>query len=254
MDRKTAVFVLVVLALVVLCAAGVAVAGQRGEDPPSSGEVSVAGTVDSKISYQGRLTDDEGSPLNGTYSMAFRLYDGPSGGALVWDGGPQNVQVQGGLFSVQLGVPQGRFNGRELWLEIVVGAEVLTPRQEILPAPYALSLRPGAAISATLSGAILHAENTAPNGRGLRGYATSPTGANYGIVGASTSPDGYGGYFYNTGARGAGLFARGGTDDAPDLVLGGGGGDDGRIYSDPDQAGSDILLFSNDEVWIDLDE
>jgi hypothetical protein len=254
MDRKTTVFILVVLALVVLCAAGVAVSGQAGADPPRSAEASVADGVGSKISYQGRLTDDQGSPLNGTYSMAFRLYDGPSGGTLVWDGGPQNVQVQEGLFSVQLGVPQGRFNGRELWLEIVVGAEVLTPRQEILPAPYALSLRPGATISATLSGAILHAENTAPNGRGIRGYATARTGTNYGVVGASRSPDGYGGYFYNNGAHGAGLFARGATDDAPDLVLGGGGGDDGRIYSDPDQAGSDILLFSNDEVWIDLDE
>jgi hypothetical protein len=61
--------------------------------------------------------------------------------------------------------------------------------------------------------------------------------------------------FTNVAAAGAGLYAAGGDNTAPDLVLGvHGAGDDGRIYSLPQMTGSDILLFSNDEVHVHLDE
>jgi hypothetical protein len=65
----------------------------------------------------------------------------------------------------------------------------------------------------------------------------------------------YGGLFRNVAVGGAGLYAAGGDNIAPDLVLGTyGSGDDGRIYSQPDLTESDILLFSNDETHIHLDE
>jgi hypothetical protein len=51
----------------------------------------------------------------------------------------------------------------------------------------------------------VHIENGSTTGRGLRSYATAESGANYGMVGASRSPDGYGGYFYNNGG-GIGLW------------------------------------------------
>lgn len=83
----------------------------------------------------------------------------------------------------------------------------MTPRQLINPVPYAISLRPYSNIIGTVfSGPILHLENNADTGRGLRSYATSTTGTNYGIVGVSKSPDGYGGYFYNTGG-GTAIYA-----------------------------------------------
>jgi len=77
-----------------------------------------------------------------------------------------------------------------------------------------------------------------------------------GVNAASTSASYYGGRFRNTAAGGAGLYARGGSNAAPDLVLGATDAtddDDGRIYSDPDRAGRDILLVSNDAVQVELD-
>jgi hypothetical protein len=78
---------------------------------------------------------------------------------------------------------------------------------------------------------------------------------NNGVYAVSNSAMYYGGQFYNTAAGGAGLYASGGDNTAPDLVLGvHGAGDDGRIYSWPELTGSDILLFSNDEAHVHLDE
>jgi hypothetical protein len=83
-----------------------------------------------------------------------------------------------------------------------------------------MSLRPGAIISDTTSNAIVHIENWHTSGRGLRAYAMSESGTNYGVVGASRSPDGYAGYFYNTddgvgvhgqSEGGYGLYGQGGA-------------------------------------------
>ncbi len=85
----------------------------------------------------------------------------------------------------------------------------MAPRQELRPVPYAMSLRPGARIIGSAYPA-LHAESTHPSGRGIRGYATATSGTNYGVVGASKSPDGYGGYFYNTNTTGGtGVYGEG---------------------------------------------
>jgi hypothetical protein len=83
----------------------------------------------------------------------------------------------------------------------------MTPRQVIYPVPYALSLVPGAVIS-TSGYPALHIEFTSPSGRALRAYASATSGTNYGVVGASSSPNGYGGYFYDD-ADGIGVYGRG---------------------------------------------
>jgi hypothetical protein len=76
-----------------------------------------------------------------------------------------------------------------------------------------------------------------------------------GVLARSNSAADYGGAFYNLAEHGAGLYASGGDNTAPDLVLGVyGSGDDGRIYSYPGLTGSDLLLFSNDEAHVHLDE
>ncbi|MGC9357685.1 MAG: hypothetical protein ACP5GX_07460, partial [Anaerolineae bacterium] len=49
------------------------------------------------------------------------------------------------------------------------------------------------------------------------------------------------------------LFATGAGITDKDLVLGGGADDDGTLWSDPDDAGSDLFMYSNDEFWIYLD-
>jgi len=120
--------------LALVWAAGSTVASPPREEPGDE-EVTISGisgTVATKISYQGRLTDANGNPLaDGAYTMQFQLYDARSGGAMLWDSGSQNVQVYDGLFNVELGVDASHFNGQSLWLETKVGAETLSPRQEL---------------------------------------------------------------------------------------------------------------------------
>jgi hypothetical protein len=114
-----------------------------------------------------------------------------------------------GLFNAEMDwCTSSDIDGKRLYLGIQVeGDDEMTPREPIYPVPYAFSLRPGAIISGSTSAAILHIENWHASGRGLRSYAMSESGTNYGIVGASRSPDGYGGYFYNSGG-GIGLLGK----------------------------------------------
>ena len=98
-----------------------------------------ASPVATKITYQGQLRDDCGVPLSGTYDMEFRLWTTQVGGSQVGSAIPiPDVTVTNGLFSVKLPVDADDFNGQALWLEISIEGEVLDPRQEILPVPYAL--------------------------------------------------------------------------------------------------------------------
>jgi hypothetical protein len=137
-----------------LAAQGAIAGGEAGTvDALSASEV-----VSSAISYQGRLTDNGGNPLDGTYDMEFQFWDDESAGNQV--GGTiarSNVDVDEGLFNVRLEVDAADFNGQELWLRVRVREhggtwdDWMTPRQEIQPVPYALSLRPGAVISDTSS-------------------------------------------------------------------------------------------------------
>jgi hypothetical protein len=89
---------------------------------------------------------------------------------------------------------------------------------------------------------------------GSDGVRVDSAGAN-GVFATSNDAMSYGGLFRNVQAGGAGLYAAGGDNTAPDLVLGvHDSDDDGRIYSYPEMTGSDILLFSNDETHVHLDE
>jgi len=190
------------LAVVLLLAFAVGQGRAQQANPESDRAVSpdAPSAYSNYIPIQGRLTDASGNPLNGTYSVTFRLYDVYEGGtALCTD--TKSIQVTNGLFSHYFQGCTAALDGRQLYLGVQVESDAeMTPRQYIDNVPYAWTLRPGAVISGTLgSNAILHIENWGSGGRGLRAYAMSTTGANYGVTGASLSPDGFGGYFYNNG-------------------------------------------------------
>ncbi len=135
MKTRTIITLTTALVLGLILAAGVAMAG-----PAKDTEVSSADLVSAKISYQGRLTDGSGNPLAGSHNLLYELWDAPSGGVKLWEQTTSGVQVQEGLFSAQLDVNPEHFAGQERWLAITVDGQLLSPRQEILPAPYALSL------------------------------------------------------------------------------------------------------------------
>jgi hypothetical protein len=154
------------------------------EEVMGEGGVAVTGSVASKISYQGRLTDKDGNPLNGTIGyMHFQLWDAPVGGNQVGDGAViDNVPVKDGVFSVKLGVPQDAFNGQGLWLQILIEGEVLEPRQELLPVPYALGLKNGGRVYSNNGTPALNISNSGG------GYGLSvQSWGNIGVLGVGSS-------------------------------------------------------------------
>lgn len=208
--NKTLTIGIVFLAALILLALVVGFTNAQGVGPGQvadaqpQGPASVSVVAPGAIPIQGRLTNPSGTPLSGTYSIMFRLYEVDTGGTAVCTD-TRSVSVVNGLFSDYMDNCYNDVTGQKLWLGVKVGSDPeMTPRQVIYSVPYALSLRPGAMISGTTY-PILHVESTNTSGRALRAYASATSGTNYGVVGASSSPNGYGGHFYNSGG-GTGLW------------------------------------------------
>lgn len=109
----------------------------NAEDAVSSTTIATATTMH----YQGNLTDSNGIPQSGLFTITFSLWDAASGGNQVW--GPEthtNVPVSNGLFSLGLGsqTPGGIlatiWDG-DRYLEIKIENETLTPRELIHTTP-----------------------------------------------------------------------------------------------------------------------
>ena len=140
--------------IIALLVAGVAMGGDGGLADDRIEDMSgieiegvlAASAVTSAINYQGLLTDSSGNPLSGTYTMTFKLYENATDGTAL-DTDTNTVTVTDGLFNTDINFSTSYFDGQALWLGIKVGSNSeMTPRQELRPVPYALSLRPGAMI------------------------------------------------------------------------------------------------------------
>ena len=194
------------LLLAVLLSIRPGVGTARAQEPGNGGDTPLAGdapdeAVADVIPIQGRLTDAGGNPINGTRTITFTLYTSSVGGTVLCQD-TDDVTVVNGLFSARMDFcTPSDINGRQLYLGIqAAGDPEMSDRLSILAVPYAWSLRPGSIISGTVAdAAILHVDNWATDGRGLRGYARAASGYNYGVLGRSWSPNGYGGYFGNDG-------------------------------------------------------
>lgn len=92
----------------------------------------------SAFSYQGRLLQGA-SAFTGAADLSFALFDAASGGRrLGGDFLADDVSINDGIFTVALDFGPGAFDGAPRWLEIAVNGIVLTPRQAITAAPFAL--------------------------------------------------------------------------------------------------------------------
>src|SRR5689334_11005913 len=99
----------------------------------------------SVFTYQGRLADG-GQPADATYDLRMTLMDSLALGNVI--AGPLThcvVVVSGGLCTVSLSFPSNAFDGSARWLEIGVKTNsstniytLLSPRQAITAAPYAI--------------------------------------------------------------------------------------------------------------------
>ena len=195
------------LALIVNASGTVPVAARDGGPNPA---VALPSTqLGTGFTYQGQL-NNAGSPVNANCDFQFGLYNAFSGPAQV--GATQtvsNVGVVGGKFTVLLNggneFGSSAFLGEARWLNVAVRCPAgagsytnLVPRQSMTAAPYALSLMPGAVISATSgtsAGAALVVRGVSPydgvsassnSGSGVFGYSRN----GYGVIGSSDSTSG----------------------------------------------------------------
>jgi hypothetical protein len=103
-----------------------------------------AAPLGSAFTFQGDIQKN-GQPYTGTAQLLIRLYDAATGG-VQWgpDNNLSNVNVAGGLFTVQLDFGATSFNGDARWLEIQVKTPgdadytLLSPRTSINAVPYGL--------------------------------------------------------------------------------------------------------------------
>lgn len=186
------------LVLIFFAAASSAASQQQQRDSTATEEGSVSTeSVASKISYQGVLREG-GNPVTGTRNLIFEFWDNMAciGSSPSFTVSRPGVPIDNGLFSVALDMPE-RFSGTAYWLRVKVGGMALGC-QEVLPAPYALTLRPGATISAantalTLesnSGTALEATTAATTSgsvAAISGRSTATYGGKAGISGETAS-------------------------------------------------------------------
>lgn len=95
------------------------------------------------FTYQGTLTD-QGAPANGAYDFQFAVFPVATGGSAI-STIVTEVPVSNGLFTVTLNFGPNIFTGADRWLDIRVrpGGGIglftsITPRQPLLPTPYAI--------------------------------------------------------------------------------------------------------------------
>ena len=109
---------------------------------------SVYAEVPGLLHYQGYLTDVEGTPVSGVWTVTFSFFEEQVGGEAFF-GEAQVVEPDVGVFSVVLGSQPGNgidpvwFSGGEAWLELTVDdgvadPVVLQPRQRVTSHPYAM--------------------------------------------------------------------------------------------------------------------
>lgn len=110
-----------------------------------------------QLGFQGRLLDANGNPLNGQYDMVFRLWKSATStdsDDLEYTFTQNDVQVTNGLFDLPIGTSGITPNEgidpaiftQALYLEIEIEGEVLSPRQKLNGAPYAMTLAGGSVI------------------------------------------------------------------------------------------------------------
>ncbi|MEC8329939.1 MAG: hypothetical protein VXZ45_02260, partial [Verrucomicrobiota bacterium] len=128
----------------------------------SSSVLSALTVVPSKINYQGLITDTDGSPIvSTTNTITAYLYGTESGGTALYSDSFFNVNSDtNGIYSIEIGDVglQSVLEGNnELWLELIINQQTLSPRQKINSVPYALvakaaeSIVPGSDADAAIS-------------------------------------------------------------------------------------------------------
>ncbi len=114
------------------------------------------------ITQQGKLLNDEGTPLTGNQTLQFEIYDASSGGAMLWS---DQISVDLGDTGVYTAVLGGESNpidatllqDGEAYLELTVGSDTLSPRLPMTSVPFAALAQRAAVADAVADGSITSA-------------------------------------------------------------------------------------------------
>ena len=104
------------------------------------------------ISYQGKLTDSVGVPINDDVIMEFKFFDVETGGDHLWTE-TQTVTVEKGLYNVEIGSESSGIDlsfDQAYWLEVLIDGVPFTTRQKITGVGYSMNLAPGANVPGVL--------------------------------------------------------------------------------------------------------
>jgi hypothetical protein len=212
------------------------------------------------FTYQGQLRDG-GTNANGAYTMIFKLYDAVTSGNQIGSAITNSPTLGNGLFTVNLNFGAGAFNGSARWLDITISnggvTQTLSPRVQVLPAPYALyaavaaTVTNGAIMNAQLAGNAVNKTNIASGQvvkslNGLTDYVILSAGTNVSLLtNGNTLKISAGIPSFSAGVPSFQIFTSSGTFVVPTNVTkimvelwgGGGGGGSGYPFSDSDGTG-----------------
>ena len=171
--------------------------------------VALAQNVPQQISLSARLAN-AGTPLTGSHTLLFKLFDTPTGGGEMWSESAL-ATADNGLVALTLGAQSPLtplvFDGRPLFVEVSVDGQVLAPRLPVVSVPYAV--RSSLAASSATLGNLTPADVARANHTHAGTYL--PVGAALGCTGTDKvvglnangsvlcAPDG-GGTTYTAGA------------------------------------------------------
>ena len=93
------------------------------------------------IGYEGRLTDQFGTPISSPTQFTFKIWDDATAAGA---GHTKSTSVEtitpdsNGVFSTVIDVPDDVFDGTDRWLGVTIGTDTeMTPRIRVASAPYA---------------------------------------------------------------------------------------------------------------------
>ena len=176
------------------------------DEPPVLAPEDVSALVSSAFTYQGKLTNN-GVVLNTYCDFIWNFYADSSGGTSLATDTDTNLLVTNGLFTAVVNVPSLVIDGNARFVEIQVRCPTgtgdyttLSPRQELLAAPYALGLRlPFAHTINTSTVPVFSVTNSGGTGSspsllgssvgstGVSGISTGGASADNGVYGETNS-------------------------------------------------------------------
>lgn len=109
----------------------------RSEASANFTSINETNAVPLTFTYHGYLEDND-APANGSYSMVFRLYNSSSGGSSQGQQSFGSVTVTDGIFSVDLNFSSSVWDASNVYVEVTVDGNVMSPRQRVTAVPYAI--------------------------------------------------------------------------------------------------------------------